>query len=148
MSTQGYILGPIEGEHLIRNAGSILIKVDPKSGSNGMSLGTQQVPIGTGIRLHQHYEADEVLFILEGSGMGILGDTKNPIEKGSMMFIPKGTWHGIENPDSEILLLWIVTPPGLEDFFRDVASAPEAPPKQITPEQVNDIAHKHAMHFK
>ena len=29
MSKQGYVLGPTEGEHLIRNAGSILIKVDP-----------------------------------------------------------------------------------------------------------------------
>ena len=49
MSTQGYVLGPTEGEHLIRNAGSILIKVDPSRGSNNMALGTQQVPIRAGI---------------------------------------------------------------------------------------------------
>ena len=30
MSTQGYVLGPTEGEHLIRNAGTIVIKVDPR----------------------------------------------------------------------------------------------------------------------
>ena len=54
MSKQGYVFGPTEGEHLIRNAGSILIKVDPSRGSNNMALGTQQVPIRTGIQIHQH----------------------------------------------------------------------------------------------
>ena len=38
--------------------------------------------------------------------------------------------HGVENPDGELLLLWVVAPPGLEMFFREVASAPGAPPKQ------------------
>ena len=32
-----------------------------------MALGTQQVPIRAGIPVHQHNEADEVLFVLEGS---------------------------------------------------------------------------------
>ena len=51
---------------------ALLIKVDPSTGSNNMALGTQQVPIRTGIRVHQHQEADEVLFVLEGTGFGIL----------------------------------------------------------------------------
>ena len=147
-STQGYVLGPTEGERLIRNAGSIFIKVDPSRGSNNMALGTQQVPIRTGIRVHQHKEADEVLFVLEGTGFGILGDTRTPVEKGSAIYIPKGAWHGVENPDSEMLLLWVVAPPGLEAFFREVSSTPGAPPRQLTPEQLNDIARKHGVQFK
>ena len=148
MATQGYVLGSTEGEHLIRNAGSILIKVDPSRGSNNMALGTQQVPIRTGIQVHQHQEADEVLFVLEGTGFGMLGDARMPVEKGSAIYIPKGVWHGVENPDSELLLLWIVAPPGLEAFFREVASAPGAPPKQLTREQLNAIAQKHGMRVK
>lgn len=145
---QGYVLGPSEGEHLFRNAGSILIKVDPSRGSNHMSLGTQQVPIHTGIRVHQHHEADEVLFVLEGSGFGILGDRRIRVERGSAIYIPRGAWHGVENPDSELLLLWVVAPPGLEAFFREVGSAPGAPPKGFTLEQLNDIARKHGTLFK
>ena len=137
MSTQGYVLGPTDGEHLIRNAGSLLIKVDPGRGSNNMALGTQQVPIHTGIQVHQHQEADEVLFVLEGTGFGMLGDARMPVEKGSAIYIPKGVWHGVENPDSELLLLWVVAPPGI---FREVASAPGAPPRQLTREQLNEIA--------
>ena len=145
---QGYVLGPSEGEYLIRNAGSILIKVDPSRGSNNMALGTQQVPIHTGIRVHQHHEADEILFVLEGSGFGILGSRRIPVEKGSAIYIPRGAWHGVENPDSELLLLWVVAPPGHEAFFREVGSAPGAPPKEFTLEQLNDIARKHGTLFK
>jgi len=149
MSTQGYVLGPTEGEHLIRNDGSVyFIKVDPSRGSNSMALGTQQVAIRTGIQVHQHQEADEVLFVLEGTGFGILDDTRMPVEKGSAIYIPKGVWHGVENPDRELLLLWVVAPPGLEAFFRELASAPGAPPKQLTREQLNEIAHKHGMRVK
>lgn len=148
MSTQGYVLGPTEGEHLVRNAGSILIKVDPSRGSNNMALGTQQVPNRTGIQVHQHQEADEVLFVLEGTGCGMLGDARIPVEKGSAIYIPKGVWHGVENPDSELLLLWVVVPPGLEAFFREVGSAPGASPRQLTREQLNEIAQKHGIQLK
>jgi mannose-6-phosphate isomerase-like protein (cupin superfamily) len=147
-SPQGYVLGPNEGEHLIRNAGSIFIKVDPSRGSNNMTLWTQQVPRRTGIAIHQHQEADEVLFVLEGTGFGILGDTRVPIAKGSTIYIPKGVWHGVDNPDSELLMLFVVAPPGLEAFFREVASNPGAPPKQLTREQLNEIARKHGMQLK
>jgi quercetin dioxygenase-like cupin family protein len=148
MTARGYVLGPNEGEHLIRNAGSLFIKVGPAQGSDSMALGTQELPVGAGIRVHQHHEADEVLFVLEGSGFGILGDTRTPVEKGSAIYIPKGAWHGVENPDSELLLLWVVAPPGLEAFFREVSSAPGAPPKQLTHEQLSDIARKHGVTFK
>jgi quercetin dioxygenase-like cupin family protein len=148
MSTQGYVLGPAEGEHLIRNAGSILIKVDPSKGSSSMALGTQQVPVRTGILAHQHDEADEVLFVLEGSGFGLLGDARMPVEKGSAIYVPKGVWHGVENPDSELLLLWVVAPSGLEAFFREVASVPGAPPRELTREQLDEIARKHGMRLR
>ena len=162
MSSQGYVLGPGEGEQLIRSGaatspsagaavpdgGSVCIKVDPRTGSSSMSLGTQRVPVGVGIRVHRHHVSDEVLFVLDGSGIGILGESRTPLVKGSAVFIPKGTWHGIENPDSALELLWIVTPPGLEALFRDMGSAPGAPPKQLTLEQLNEIARRHAQEFR
>jgi quercetin dioxygenase-like cupin family protein len=82
---------------------------------------------------------DEFFYVLEGSGIFILNDARLPVEKGGTVFIPKGSWHAFENPDGALLLLWAVAPPGLEDFFREVASPPGAPPKQLTPEQVLGI---------
>ena len=45
MVPQGYVLGPREGEHLILRGGDIFINVDPLKGSNGLTTGTQQIPV-------------------------------------------------------------------------------------------------------
>jgi mannose-6-phosphate isomerase-like protein (cupin superfamily) len=162
MSTEGYVLGIDEGEHLVRSGaqahqqsapspaggGSIFIKVDPSRGSGSMSLGTQHLPMGTGIRVHKHQGSDEVLFVLDGAGFGILHDARIPLEKGSCMYVPKDAWHGIENPKSDLWLLWVVTPPGLEEMMREVASPVGSPPKQLTLEQLNEIAQRHGQQFR
>jgi hypothetical protein len=71
-----------------------------------------------------------------------------PIDRGSSIFIPKNAWHGFQNPDRELLLLWIVAPAGLEAFFREVATRPGVPPVQRTKEQLNAIARKYATEFR
>ena len=50
----GYVLGATEGEHLIhfRDGGNVFINVGPAAGSGNLALGTQQVPVGAGIRIH------------------------------------------------------------------------------------------------
>ena len=140
--SQGYALAPDDGERLILRGGDLVIKVDPRSGSKNLALGTQRLPIGAGIARHRHAHMDEFFYVLDGSGTLILDDFRHAIEKGGTIFIPKGSWHGFENPDSELLLLWIVVPAGLEDFFREIASPPGAPPKQLSAEQVLDIRHR------
>ena len=89
-----------------------------------------------------------MLFVLDGNGFGILGNNRMSVEKGSAIFVPKSAWHGVENPDSELLLLWVVAPRGFEAFFREVGSAHGAQPKKFTSEQLNDIAQKHGVQFK
>lgn len=123
-ASQGYVLGPAEGEHLVhfRNPGNIFIKVAPLKGAKNLAIGTQQVPVGAGIPIHIHFEADEAFYILEGSGSFILNDVTLPFEKGGTIFIPKNSWHGFKNPDQELLLLWMVTPTGLHAFFRETCS--------------------------
>jgi len=116
---QGYVLGAEEGEHLIhfRDGGNIFIKVDPVTGSNNVGLGTQQLPKGSGIPVHRHLHKDEAFYVLEGSGMVTLNDVCHPCERGGTIFIPKNTWHGFSSPDQELVLLWIMVPPGLDGFF-------------------------------
>ena len=145
---QGYILAATEGDQLIRNGGSIFIKVASSTGSDNLALGTQQVPVRAGIPVHQHAQMDEVFYVLEGSGTFILNDSRQTVEKGGTIFIPKGAWHGFENPSDEMILLWAVVPPGLEGFFREVASPPGASPKSLTREQRDEIARKYGTQFK
>ena len=149
-ASQGYVLGAAEGEHLVhfRDHGNIFIKVGSATGSDHLALGTQQVTVGAGIPIHRHFQMDEAFYVLEGSGIFILNDTPHSFEKGGTIFIPKNSWHGFANPDHELLLLWTMSPAGLDGFFRDTCNPPGVPPKQLTREQINEIARKYATEFR
>jgi quercetin dioxygenase-like cupin family protein len=148
---EGYVLGVTEGEHLVhfRDRGNIFIKVGSATGSDNLAMGTQQVMVGTGIPIHRHFQMDEAFYVLEGIGTFTLDDVAHPFERGASIFIPKNSWHGFSNPDHELLLLWVVSPAGLDGFFRDTCSLPGAPPKKLTREQIKEIAlRKYATEFR
>ena len=146
----GGVLGPDGGEHLIhfRDHGNIFIKIGTATGSDGLALGTQQVMAGSGIPVHRHFKMDEAFYVLEGSGVVILNEVRHPFEKGGSIFIPRNSWHGFENPDQVVTLLWVVTPAGLDGFFRETCSPLGAPPKQLTREQIREIARKYDTEFR
>ena len=148
--SDGYMLTASEGEHLIhfRDHGNIFIKAGAAKGSNNLALGTQQVTLGAGIPVHRHLGEDEAFYVLEGSGAVTLNDVRHSFEKGATIFIPRNTWHGFENPEHELLVLWIMTPAGLDGFFRETCSPPGAPPKNLTLEQIKQIALKYGTEFR
>lgn len=147
---QGYVLGETEGEHLIhfRDRGHIFIKVSAATGSENFAMGTQQVMKGTGIPIHRHFKMDEAFCVLQGSGTVLLNDVRHRFEKGGTIFIPRNSWHGFENPDEELLIQWIVSPAGLDGFFRETCNPPGVAPKQFTREQLKAIALKYATEFR
>ena len=146
----GSVLGASEGEHLIhfRDHGNIFIKFGAATGSKNLAMGTQQVMAGTGIPVHRHFEMDEAFSVLRGSGTVTLDDVPHKFEPGATIFIPRNTWHGFTNPDNELLLLWVVTPAGLDGFFRDTCSPPDAPPEQLARDQIKAIALKYGTEFR
>ena len=146
----GFVLRAGEGDHLIhfRDGGNIFILADPAMGSPHLSLGTQQLPKGSGIPVHRHDQSAEAFYVLEGRGLVILNDVRYPCEKGGTIFIPKDTWHGFSAPDQEMLLLWLMAPPGLAGFFRETCSPAGEPRKELTREQINKIALKYGTEFR
>lgn len=140
----GYILDTMEGEHLLhfRDRGNIFIRIGAATGSHNIAMGTQQVMVGTGIPLHRHFQMEEAFYVLEGSGVFTLNDVAHPFERGASIFIPRNSWHGFSNPEDELLLLWVVTPAGLDAFFRETCSPLGVPAKQLTEEQIREIALK------
>ena len=148
--TRGLLAGPDEGEHLIhlRDRGNIFIKLSAANGRGRFSLGTQQVMSGAGIPIHRHLEMEEAFYVLEGGGSVVLDDEPHPFAKGATIFIPRKAWHGFLNPDRELLLLWMVSPPGLVGFFRETCSPPGTPAKPLTREQIRAIALKYGTEFR
>ena len=136
-ASNGYVLGPDEGEVLLVRNTKVIVKADPRTGSRGMAAGTQDLGTGAGIPLHKHDNADEMLVVQKGAAMAILGDTHKLASAGSTVFIPRGVWHGVEPVKEASQVLWVVSPPGLEEFFREISG------EQFTPADMQDIARKH-----
>ena len=139
-----YILRRDEGEVLVDSRGRTnIIKVSPQTGSRLLAMGTQDMPPGSNVLVHKHDRTEEILYVTDGTGTLILGDEKLQVEKDTTIWIPPGTWHGIENPDDHMHILWFVTPPGLDDFFRGIAWPPGEEPKQLTAEELAELEQLH-----
>ena len=147
----GYVLQPDEGEVLFGGprGGKVIIKVDPeKTGSPQMAMGIQYLEGGVPVHKHEHEE--ELLFVHTGGGIGILGDERIPLQAGTTMYIPPGTWHGIEHTEGSepSQIMWVVTPGSGETtqmvkFFRETRVPAGEELKTFTPEQFEDILRKH-----
>ena len=133
---QGYVLRVTDGERMFNSSGEVVVKVDRNRSSNDLSLGTQPVPPGVGIPRHVHTCWDEVIYVLDGGGIVTLNDEQVPLQKGATIFVPKGVWHGFENPDTELFILWLASSPGQAEFFRAISSRPSEPAKHLSREEV------------
>lgn len=151
---RGVVLQPAQGERLLFRAPPmpdlVTIKVGPEnSDSKRMAMGTQDLPAGYVVPVHKHLREDEILFIHKGHGVATLGDEQVPVEPGTTIYIPRGTWHGIENPTAEdAQMVWVVVPPGLEEFFREASQPPGTPWVPLTPAEVDAIGLQHGVVFK
>ena len=145
---RAFVVAPGEGEVLDGPNGEVRIKVDPGTGSTLLAMGTQHVLVGKGIAVHQHEHADEILFIHRGHGFGIVGEGRTRLESGSTVYIPRGVWHGVENPEGAVDLVWVVSPPGLESFFRETRTPRGSAPRSFTRQEMDDLRRKHGMKVK
>ena len=65
---------------------------------------------------HLHNNANEIQYILAGTGTIWLGDKEVPVKPGDLVIIPKGTPHGGTKPDGRtIKAIAIKTPPQAPD---------------------------------
>ena len=73
-----------------------------------------------------------------------------PVEKGSTLYIPMGSWHGLVN-DSEterMEALFVTTPVkegGLGDFFRNATVKPGHPPMDLPLEEFVELLEQYGM---
>ena len=134
------ILSENEGEIFSPDKGgrTTMIKVSPKTGSENLSLVVQKMPDQTMIPVHKHEHTEEVFFVKSGVGKFITKNDTIIVKEGNTIYIPPGHWHGFENDGDSLYLIFVVTPPGLDEFFRESNSN-----KNLTPEQMDDIARKH-----
>ncbi len=83
----------------------LLIDAD-RTPSHGLSLGILEFPPGTILAPH-HHAPQEVYMVREGQGELTLGDEKQAVGPGTVIYIPENHIHGIENTGKgPLTLMW------------------------------------------
>ncbi len=115
---------------------------DPSIGA--LSSGIQVIAPGCHIREHQHGAEQELLFFFEGTGKVLVNGEEHPVRPGTMVYAGRLNTHKIVNDtESELKMMWVLAPGGLEDFFEAIGrprAAGEAAPELFArPDNVAEI---------
>ncbi len=136
----GLILQENDGERMVRRWGlPMTIKVDPvNGGSKQLLVGTEDIPPGRGIPVHKHSHCDELVIIQRGTGTAILGDKRQVVTAGAMVFVPENEWVGLENTGKEtIRIVFIFSALGFDQYLR-ATSVPEG--QEVKPFSASELA--------
>jgi mannose-6-phosphate isomerase-like protein (cupin superfamily) len=137
----------------VLGTGALLnIKIDRLSVPYTTMMVATQKLAASGIPVHSHTWEDEVLYIIKGSRFAVINEaqTRMPIETGSVLYVPIGTWHGLQNaypkdPMDVLLVTTPVKPNGLGDFFRFATVEPGHPPLNLPEEEFLKLVRKYGM---
>lgn len=76
---------------------------------------------------HSHSDAEEVLYVLEGTLRHRVGNVERDLGPGDSAFTPKGAVHAFSNPFAQpVRTLTVLTPDIGAQYFRDVAAVVSA----------------------
>jgi quercetin dioxygenase-like cupin family protein len=99
---------------------------DPKltpdlTGFPALSMGYQTIAPGGHVREHSHGEQIELQICLGGRGHVMVDGKRHELQPGTACFLGYDVVHEIVNDgDDDLVMMWLITPHGLEDFFKAV----------------------------
>jgi quercetin dioxygenase-like cupin family protein len=89
--------------------------------SGNVSMGTQTVAAGGFVREHAHPAQEELIYVLEGSGIALIQDVEHPMVQGALFYFGPNTRHKFTNTGATPLTFaWTMLPAGLEKFFASI----------------------------
>jgi quercetin dioxygenase-like cupin family protein len=100
---------------------------DPKlypdrTGFQGLSMGFQTIAPGGRVREHSHGDQVELQICFRGKGRVVVDGQSHPLVPGTACFLGYEVRHELINECSQedLVMLWVITPPGLEHFFEAI----------------------------
>ncbi|MBL8698433.1 MAG: cupin domain-containing protein [Alphaproteobacteria bacterium] len=98
------------------------IHITPEqTGTPTLSMGIQAIAPGCYIREHWHDRNEEVLHFLQGEGTAYVDGVPYPIKAGTTIYVGPWRKHKFVNEGKvDLKMLWVLTPPGLENFFAGI----------------------------
>src|SRR5215217_4091585 len=89
-----------------------------KHGVNGISFCVEDQGPGRKMRIHKHLNNDDLIFVHKGEGTLTLDEEAIQVKTGGVVFVPRGTWHGLDNTGKENLrMVFQYSPAGFEEYF-------------------------------
>ena len=111
-----------EGERLAFSGAEFLVKASAETTDGAFSIIEEQNPLDTPRHVHEH--EDELFVVLEGWHVFVVGDRELSAGPGDVVFGPRGVPHEHRRAvPREGRFLTLVSPPGFEGFFRELAEA-------------------------
>lgn len=78
--------------------------------------------------MHRHHLEDEYTYVIEGRIGAVINGVEVFAETGDLLFKPRGQWHTFWNAaDEPAAVLELISPAGLERFFRWLAELDHEP---------------------
>jgi quercetin dioxygenase-like cupin family protein len=107
--------------------------VPADTGFDTLSMGFQTIAPGCYIREHSHDSQIELQIGFQGTGRVVVDGESHDIVPGTACFLGHDVKHEIHNEtDNDLVMMWIIAPSGLEDFFAAIGRPRQ--PSEPTPE--------------
>jgi len=91
------------------------------TGFDGLSMGYQTIAPHGRVREHSHGDQIELQICFRGRGRIVVDGVSHPLQPGTSCFLGGDVRHEIINEsDADLVMLWVITPPGLEHFFATI----------------------------
>lgn len=97
--------------------GMMSVLFDAEATDGQLTVVRSHLPEGTAAPVHVHSDEDEMFILLEGSAVFWAGDQRYELSDGGVAFLPRHLPHAYHFT-SDVDLLTLCTPAGIESFFR------------------------------
>ena len=149
---KGIVVHEDEGEHILtgRRKVPMTIKISKtKHGVDNISFSIEDMIPGRKMRIHKHLFNDELIFIHKGEGTLTLDEQTIEVKTGTVIFVPKGVWHGLDNTGKEnLLMVFQYSPAGFEEYFIENGTQVGIQAKERTEEEFALTEKKYGMVYK
>lgn len=110
-----------------------------KDTGGSFALAEGLVPRGAEPPPHTHTREDEAFYILEGEMSVRVGETIMEAGPGDLVYLPRGIEHSFELGTPTVRALFLITPAGLEEAFKQLSEPAQGFTLPPPPEEPPDV---------
>ena len=146
VDTKSIILAQGEGEQVSMMGTTFTFKTTSTETAGAQFVFETVSPPGVMAPPHVHANDDEFCYVLAGEVEVQLGAEMIRLKAGDVAFLPRNTPHALFNPGPGInKTLFVVTPGGAENFFREAAALSSGGPPDM--EKFAQVAAEYGITF-